>query len=95
MRKAIVIKESDNVATALADLLPGQVLTIDLPSGREEVTVRDSIPFGHKFAIRPIPKGQAVIKYGETIGRALQEIEVGGYVHVHNLESQRGRGDIA
>ena len=94
MRKAIVIKDSDNVATALAELTPRQVIFIDLPSGREEITVIDSIPFGHKFAIRRIFKGQPVIKYGEAIGIAVQDIEVGRTVHVHNLESQRGRGDL-
>ncbi len=30
-----------------------------------------------------------------TIGRATQEIKSGDYVHVHNVESERGRGDCA
>ncbi len=34
-----------------------------------------------------------VYKYGESIGRATQEIKSGDYVHVHNVESERGRGD--
>ncbi len=34
-------------------------------------------------------------KYGQVIGRATKDIEAGGHVHVHNLESTRGRGDKA
>ncbi|VFS54652.1 Uncharacterised protein [Leminorella grimontii] len=34
-----------------------------------------------------------VYKYGESIGRATQAIELGEHVHVHNVESERGRGD--
>ena len=34
-----------------------------------------------------------IVKYGEIIGRATQDIAVGQHVHVHNLESCRGRGD--
>lgn len=35
-----------------------------------------------------------VIKYGEIIGKASVEIRKGQHVHVHNLESLRGRGDL-
>ncbi len=41
-----------------------------------------------------IPVGDGVIKYGEIIGRATCDIDVGDHVHVHNVESQRGRGDL-
>ena len=35
----------------------------------------------------------AVRKYGEIIGLATKDIQQGEYVHVHNIESCRGRGD--
>ena len=44
-------------------------------------------------ALAPIRSGGEVRKYGEVIGRAMGDIKAGE--HVHNLESQRGRGDLA
>jgi altronate dehydratase small subunit len=41
-----------------------------------------------------IGKGDDVVKYGEIIGRATADIAKGEHVHVHNIESLRGRGDI-
>jgi altronate hydrolase len=43
--------------------------------------------FGHKFALRDIPKGGAVIKYGHPIGFAAADIPQGGHVHTHNLKT--------
>ena len=37
---------------------------------------------------------EQIIKYGEEIGVATHEIKRGEYVHVHNLDSMRGRGDL-
>ena len=54
----------------------------------------DDIPFGHKFALRDIAQGELIIKYGEEIGVASRDIAQGTYVHVHNLDSMRGRGDL-
>ena len=34
------------------------------------------------------------MKYGEEIGIATREIVKGEYVHIHNLDSMRGRGDL-
>jgi altronate dehydratase small subunit len=36
-----------------------------------------------------------VLKYGESIGVASSDIQMGQLVHVHNLEGARGRGDLA
>ncbi len=48
---------------------------------------KGEIPAGHKFALRDIPKGEYVIKYGEIIGRASQNITKGEWVHTHNVQS--------
>jgi len=40
---------------------------------------------GHKYAIRPIKKGENVIKYGNPIGHATADIGVGDHVHTHNV----------
>ena len=48
---------------------------------------KGEIPAGHKFALRDIPKGEYVIKYGEIIGRATSDIQKGDWVHTHNVKS--------
>jgi altronate dehydratase small subunit len=40
-----------------------------------------------------MPPGVEVIKYGKVIGETTAEIQTGEHVHVHNVDSKRGRGD--
>ena len=47
----------------------------------------EKIPAGHKYALRPIASGEYVVKYGEIIGRATEDINVGEWVHTHNVKS--------
>lgn len=47
----------------------------------------DKIPAGHKYALKDIQKGKYVIKYGEIIGRATEDITKGAWVHTHNVRS--------
>ena len=61
----------------------------------ETVTVTGDVPYGHKIAVTTIKKGELIKKYGEEIGIATADIKKGEYVHVHNLDSMRGRGDWA
>ena len=91
---AITIKQSDNVATALHVLNKQDKAIVDSGGGPIEVIIGDPIPYGHKFAIQHISKGEHVIKYGEVIGKATIDIQPGVYVHIHNIESLRGRGDL-
>lgn len=39
------------------------------------------------FALRDIAKGEYVIKYGEIIGRATEDIKKGELAHTHNVKS--------
>jgi len=91
MNRALVISARDNVATALEALDAGTTIRI----GDASVAVVDPIPRGHKIAIRAIHAGDAVVKYGSAIGTASADIPVGAHVHVHNVASGRGRGDLA
>ena len=86
---AIVLSATDTVATALSDLESGR--TIDLEDG--SITLRESVAFGHKVALTSHEIGESVHKYGEVIGVATEQIPAGAWVHVHNVESRRGRGD--
>lgn len=89
--RVILISARDNVATALEPLSPGQVIEVN----GHEITVREPIASGHKIAIVDIASGEPVMKYGSPIGTATSHIETGAHVHVHNVASRRGRGDLA
>jgi altronate dehydratase small subunit len=93
-KRALMMHPSDNVATAVEEIRPGEEVAI--PAGRETITIRaiEAIPFGFKVALQDIPQGEVIRKYGEPIGRASAPIAQGAMVHVHNLEGTRGRGDL-
>jgi altronate dehydratase len=82
MSRVLHINPEDNVVHALSPLSPGQ--TVEVEDVR--VIVRSEIPIGHKLAIRAIPRGEPVVKYGHVIGHALEDIQAGDYVHVHNVK---------
>ena len=87
----LLLSDDDNVGTAVDDLVEGTTLDYD---GRT-VTVAEDVPFGHKVALEPFAPGDEVRKYGEIIGTATQSVEDGEWIHTHNCESTRGRGDQA
>lgn len=91
---AIVLHAADNVATAVQELKAGQKAEVRLGRELHPVTVQEDIPYGHKFAFRPITCGDDILKYGEVIGRATGDIPAGRHAHVQNIESLRGRGDL-
>lgn len=86
MQDFIKINKDDNVAVALKPISKGT--TVDVAG--TNVTTLEDIPQGHKFAIKPIKKGDAVIKYGFRIGYAQADVEVGGWIHTHNLKTALG-----
>ena len=94
IQKAIIMNEKDNVATLLTDVDKNDVVQVRTGEKSVEVRVQGKIQFGHKFAMKKITKGENVIKYGEAIGQATQDIGEGQHVHVHNVESLRARGDL-
>ena len=42
---------------------------------------------GHKYALRDINKGENIIKYGNPIGHATEDIKKGEHVHSHNIKT--------
>ena len=46
------------------------------------LTATENIPAGHKFALCDIKKGDFVIKYGEIIGRATEDIKKGDWAQL-------------
>jgi len=91
MIKAVIIDGKDNVATVLGNAEVGEDIQL---IGQDEIsTIRAifKIPRGHKISIRDIEKGGPVMKYGEVIGKALVFIKKGEHVHIHNMDSIRGK----
>ena len=83
---AFVISRQDNVATALEALEPG-VITLLGETAASDFTVSESIPKGHKLALRDIRAGENIIKYGIPIGHATGDIPRGSWVHLHVMQS--------
>ena len=93
---ALHVNDKDNVATIFANgITDGTEVEIRNKRGESSpVTVIGDVPYGHKIAVRDIRKGELIIKNGEEIGIATHDIRRGEYVHIHNLDSLRGRGDL-
>jgi altronate hydrolase len=75
----IRIHAADNVVIARQQLLGGTVVA------SEHITVQGLVPPGHKLAVRAIAPGEPVLRYGQVIGHATQDIAPGQHVHTHNL----------
>lgn len=83
MKRFLKINPADNVCVALDLLKAGETVNVD----GVEVTVKEDIENGHKFALRDLKAGENVIKYGYAIGHALSDIPQGAWVHTHNLKT--------
>jgi altronate dehydratase small subunit len=87
--QAIVMNEKDNVATALKPFHKGTKASVEVQGRLQKVMLLSDIPMGHKFALKDMEEGEAVIKYGEPIGQSTAKIIRGEHVHVHNVASQK------
>ncbi len=96
LKLGLKVHEADNVATIFAEGISKgtQVQIRDKSGNTQMITVLNDIPYGHKVAVVAINKGELINKYGEEIGIASMDIIPGEHVHVHNLDSMRGRGDL-
>lgn len=82
MKQMIIIHPDDNVAVALQAFQKGDSIQ------EIDTTLKSDVPAGHKIAIRPIRKGETVIKYGLPIGMATEDIQAGEHVHTHNTKTR-------
>lgn len=92
MPRAVVLHKEDNVGTLIDSARKGEACTLQGERTGSVPLVAD-IAFGHKICIAATPAGGDILKYGQVIGRASKAIAAGEHVHVHNVESGRGRGD--
>jgi altronate hydrolase len=88
---AVQLRPEDNVAVAARTLPAGAELQINGCT----LALPRRVGLGHKIALKPIGKGEAVYKYGQIIGFASEEIPLGGHVHVHNVTAEHFARDYA
>lgn len=86
MQNYIKIHPADKVAVALSPLAAGTVISIDT----QEITLKEDIPQGHKFALQTLEAQEPVIKYGSPIGIAKEQIPAGAWIHTHNMKTALG-----
>lgn len=94
MPRALVLNALDNVATLIDSGKAGDTCALQ-GEAKGSLTLLGDVPFGHKISIKDTSKGQDILKYGTVIGKASTAIKTGAHVHIHNVESARGRGDQA
>lgn len=85
----LVLEPGDDVAVALRDLRAGEA--VDGPNG--PIILGGDLSAGHKVALRDLPRGARVRKYGQSIGVATAPIVSGTHVHSHNLGYVDDGGD--
>ncbi|WP_062212295.1 UxaA family hydrolase [Aureimonas sp. AU12] len=74
----ILLNAKDNVAVARRTVRAGERLEGGVVAATE-------VPSGHKIALRAVPLGDSVVKYGQVIGFATVPIAPGDQVHLHNM----------
>jgi altronate hydrolase len=88
---AVHLRPEDNVAIAARNIPPGA----ELQYNGHTLAASGRVGLGHKLALRDIKKGEAVLKYGQIIGFASQDIPAGSHVHVHNVAADAFQRDYA
>ncbi|MEG0648040.1 MAG: altronate dehydratase family protein, partial [Bacteroides sp.] len=81
--KYLKINPADNVAVAIVDLPAGEQLSVD----GIQITLNESIPAGHKFALQDFCQGENVIKYGYPIGHALVAKKQGDWLNEESIKT--------
>jgi len=84
-RTILFLHAADNIAVCLKDFTPGEVINQD----GYTIKVLNPIARGHKVATKVIAKNEGVIKYGERMGHATTDIQIGEHVHTHNVLGDR------
>ncbi len=69
----------DNVAITVNAIPTGTMIM-------EDIVANQDIPQGHKIALCNLAEGEAIIRYGVTLGYATQPIKKGDWIHDHMLK---------
>lgn len=77
----LILNAKDNVGMVPVAVHEKETVT----AGHTALQVEETVPVGHKVALRKIKAGEFIIKYGVPIGRATRDIPAGAWVHEHNV----------
>ena len=86
---AVHLRDIDNIAVAVKAIPEGRELQLN----GSTIVLQQAIPMGHKFAVVPIAMNANVLKFGQIIGTAERDIDVGEHVHVHNVKADKFERD--
>ncbi|NIX77280.1 UxaA family hydrolase [Microvirga terricola] len=75
--RTVRLHDRDNLVVA--------VEPIEVGASVHGVTARQRVPRGHKMAIAAIRQGEPVLKFGQIIGFASQQVLPGDWLHEHNV----------
>ncbi len=91
MIQFLIHEKADSVGVATVDIKAGETAKGLYMDTQEQVEVKalKEIPLGHKIAMQDHAVEDAVIKYGNDIGKVVAPIEKGDHVHTHNLKTKR------
>ena len=85
--RTLRLNARDNVIVAVDSVEPGVTV--------QGVKAAARVMRGHKMAAEPIAKGQPVLKFGQIIGFATEDIAPGSHVHTHNCSFATFERDYA
>ena len=80
---ALKVNPSDNVVIAIKQIVCGEDIVVD---GVKLLAAAEDVAASHKVALSDIKAGGMVIRYGEPIVQARDDIRKGQWVHVHNTQ---------
>lgn len=83
---AVLISKEDNVVVARENIEKNNdVVYMDLDGKINSFKAINDIKIYHKIARNEIKKDAHIVKYGEHIGVASEDIHIGNHVHEHNV----------
>ena len=74
--RTLLLNAKDNIIVAVDAVPPG--------GSARGIKAPLRIPKGHKMAVVPVAKGQPILKFGQIIGFATEDIQPGQHVHTQN-----------
>ncbi|AWO00717.1 altronate hydrolase [Chitinophaga alhagiae] len=82
MNTYLQIHPKDNVLVALQDLPAGKQIEFN----GSTIQLKQNVPAKHKFPLKPLQPGDAVLMYGVLVGKAVAPIQEGETITVRNLQ---------
>lgn len=79
MRKYVKMQEIDNVAIAVQPVVAGETVM-------DGIVALNDIPQAHKIALKDIPAGGEIVRYGVTLGYAREPIRQGEWINEFMLD---------